>query len=139
MSTWWNTEADIRSAEQEQTKAFLERVADRAKPPHLRNMQLYGVPKSMGYVYVLKAESGLYKIGKAKDYRDRLKTFTVKLPFEVAYELVIATEDNSKLERELHEQYKDKRVRGEWFSLTAHDLTHIRTRFSASIVDGAKA
>ena len=80
-----------------------------------------------GYVYVLRSTTGAYKIGYATNPADRLKTFTVKLPFEVEYELLIKTDDMRALEAELHERYTDKHINGEWFALTADDLAELRT------------
>lgn len=79
-----------------------------------------------GYVYVLRSPTGAFKIGYASDPADRLRTFTVKLPFEVEYELLIKTDDMRGLEAELHEYHADKRINGEWFALDANDLAELR-------------
>jgi len=78
--------------------------------------------KRVGYVYILRSSSGYYKIGRTKNPDDRLKTFSVKLPFEVEYEHVIATDDMVELEKAFHMLFEKKRVEGEWFDLNAEDI-----------------
>lgn len=79
-----------------------------------------------GYVYLLKNMEGTYKIGKAKNPEDRLKTFTVKLPFRVEYTCIIPSHDMAELERDLHDLFKHKRVNGEWFNLDPDDVEFIK-------------
>lgn len=81
-----------------------------------------GADRPPGYVYVIKSPTGAYKIGRTIDPDNRLKTFSVKLPFEVEYLYVIPTCDPRGLEGELHNKFKDKRINGEWFSLDDDDL-----------------
>jgi hypothetical protein len=80
-----------------------------------------------GYVYLLKADSGLYKIGRAIDPKNRGKTFGVQLPFEVDFVCTIKSDDYEALELELHEKFKDFRVRGEWFNLAPDDVEYIKS------------
>lgn len=82
-----------------------------------------------GYVYVLSSDSGLYKIGKTRDYKNRIRTFGVKLPFMVAYELVTKSDNYHALEQQLHQRFDHLRVDGEWFALTPDDLTAIKADF----------
>ena len=84
-------------------------------------------PRSLsGYVYLLQSPSGNYKIGRTSNPDDRLKTFSVKLPFEVEYVCVIQTDDMYALESNLHQRFWDKRVNGEWFTLSPEDVAHIK-------------
>jgi hypothetical protein len=82
-----------------------------------------------GYVYILRAESGQYKIGRSKNPSDRLKTFSVKLPFRVEYEIVIPSSDHRLLERKLHERFAEKWIDGEWFSLAPEDIMALRIEY----------
>lgn len=79
-----------------------------------------------GYVYLLQSDTGHYKIGRSKDPDNRIKTFGVKLPFEVEYIALIETEDMVKLETDLHDLYDHKRVNGEWFDLSPEDVELIK-------------
>lgn len=78
-----------------------------------------------GYVYLLQSESGYWKIGRTANPDNRLKTFNVKLPFQVAYKHLIQTDDMYTLEAQLHSRYAEKRVEGEWFLLTEQDVIDI--------------
>lgn len=80
-----------------------------------------------GYVYLIKSASGFYKIGRTKDPSDRIKTFSVKLPFEVEYDHLIETGDMCTLEQNLHDHFANQRVNGEWFSLTPEHVDFIKS------------
>lgn len=83
-----------------------------------------------GYVYLIYSSTEHYKIGFSKDPRKRHKTFVdsfgVKLPISVELVHIIETNDMRKLETQLHERYKHKRVNGEWFSLDKPDVDYIK-------------
>ena len=79
-----------------------------------------------GYVYLLQADSGHFKIGRSKNPKSRIKTFGVQLPFEVEYIAVIPSGNMNQLETELHAKYQDKRVNGEWFDLSSEDVEYIK-------------
>lgn len=83
-------------------------------------------PGRAGFVYLVQSSTGYYKIGRTSDPNNRMKTFSVKLPFEVSYACVIETVDMKTLEQSLHEQFAGKRVNGEWFALDAADVEYIR-------------
>jgi hypothetical protein len=92
------------------------------------------------YVYViLNQDSGLFKIGITNNLKERFRQLKnqsganlhllLSLGCERGYD-----ERNKVLESWLHEQYKPKRVVGEWFKLTPRDLVEIR-RIGAFIAD----
>lgn len=80
-----------------------------------------------GYVYLVKSSTGYYKIGRTIDPDDRMRTFSVKLPFEVAYEHLIKTSDMFMLESQLHNKFHKKRINGEWFILDESDVEYIKS------------
>lgn len=82
---------------------------------------------STGYVYLLQSPTGAYKIGRSRDPQSRLRTFQVKLPFEVSYVAVIQSENMYSLERELHNRFEQQRVNGEWFNLSPEDVEYIKS------------
>ncbi len=101
-----------------------------------RDFRIYGRPKSNqtkkdkakpGYVYLLQAESGAYKIGRTQDPANRIKTFGIQLPFEVDFICVIQTPDMAELESRLHTKFADKQIRGEWFELNEDDVEYIKS------------
>jgi hypothetical protein len=82
--------------------------------------------KLTGYVYLIKSASGYWKIGRTVNPDDRIKTFSVKLPFEVEYEHLIPCGDHVKAEAELHKRFASKRSNGEWFCLDETDIAWIK-------------
>lgn len=83
--------------------------------------------KKSGYVYLLESATGHYKIGRTIDPDNRIRTFGVKLPFEVEYACIIGTSDMYGLEMRLHNLYAQKRVNGEWFDLEIDDVAYIKS------------
>ncbi len=81
------------------------------------------------FIYVIKdLTSGYYKIGQSKHPEDRLKTLKREptlLPYPLDFHMVRVWRDYPWKERDLHKQFADKRIRGEWFDLTATDLDAI--------------
>lgn len=79
-----------------------------------------------GHVYLIRAENGLYKIGKAKKVSERMKPFSVSFPMK--WELLYSFKcgDYTYAEELLHAKYADKRDVGEWFRLTADDVEYIK-------------
>jgi hypothetical protein len=82
--------------------------------------------KSEGWVYFLKADNGLTKIGRTKDLDKRMFHFTVKLPYKLEVIHSIKTDYTIQLEKRLHEKYDSFRVRGEWFALSDEHLEEIK-------------
>lgn len=81
----------------------------------------------IGYVYLLFGGDGRFKIGKSIDPAKRLAQFQIGSPDTVRFEVVIATGRMSELESNLHAQFKDKRIRGEWFMLSDEDVNFIKS------------
>lgn len=79
-----------------------------------------------GFVYLIQSPTGAYKIGRTNNPDDRMRTFSVKLPFEVEYVCLIHTEDMHGLEKSLHYQFEEKRINGEWFNLSPEDVEYIK-------------
>jgi len=81
----------------------------------------------MGYVYLIRAENGLYKIGKARDLTARLKPFGVDFPMKWDLVHSFQSDDYSRAEEQLHYTFRDKREIGEWFKLLPEDVKRITT------------
>lgn len=79
-----------------------------------------------GFVYLLQSVTGAYKIGFTANPKSRLRTFNVKLPFEVSYIALIETRDCAQLETDLHSMFANKRINGEWFNLSPDDVDYIK-------------
>lgn len=80
-----------------------------------------------GYVYLLRSETGWYKIGRTVNPQNRRRTFKLNLPFDVEYEHIIPCHNQYKIERYFHEHFADKRIKGtEWFNLTEDDVMYFK-------------
>jgi len=80
-----------------------------------------------GFVYLLRSDTGYWKIGRTVNPASREKTFGVKLPFVVRFEHLIETNDMIALELRLHNHFSKKRVDGEWFDLSSEDTAYIKS------------
>lgn len=86
-----------------------------------------------GYIYVVKMGMH-YKIGISANPKKRLKEFTI-LPYELETILCEKVFDYQNIEKELHEHFDKKCIRGEWFELNENDLSYIRGYIANKIVD----
>lgn len=82
-----------------------------------------------GYVYFLKAENGLTKIGCTNDVEKRMRAISTMSPERLQLIGVIKTNHKYKLESKLHDKYDNKRKHGEWFSLSDSELVAAKRNF----------
>jgi hypothetical protein len=80
--------------------------------------------KKPEFVYILQGQ-GACKIGRARDIRKRVDTFSPNLPFPTRLIGTIQSDDCVTSEKQLHARFAAKRTNGEWFALTASDLKEI--------------
>jgi len=81
-----------------------------------------------GCIYLIQS-NGLCKIGITKDFERRMADFQRTIPTEVNIVWSAEVEDAYKMERALHEHFKDKWVKGEWFDLNEDDMQYIKGFF----------
>jgi hypothetical protein len=74
----------------------------------------------------VEGANGVYKIGKTSQLHARMNFFEIKLPFDVKLICAIPSEDITTLEKQLHDKYTNKRIKGEWFELTEQDVEDIK-------------
>lgn len=92
-----------------------------------------------GSVYFITYDNKYYKIGKAKQLKDRLKVFSVEMPGNIEVFHVINSEDMWLTEKLFHDYYADKRVNGEWFNLSVEDLNYIKNgKYPKNIMNSIK-
>lgn len=84
-------------------------------------------PKVKGYIYVIRAVDEHYKIGLTVNPVTRLRQLRAGSPHDLAFEILAPCDDIYRIESVLHTQYANQRIKGEWFTLSADDLTDIRT------------
>ena len=83
--------------------------------------------KSNGYIYIIHAEkTNYYKIGISKDApRNRIASIQTGSVFDLKFIDIRYTKQFRVLEKDLHRQYKDYNVRGEWFELVEKQINEI--------------
>ena len=79
-----------------------------------------------GYVYFLQGENGLIKIGYSQDYKERYKALKKMSPVDIKLLFVVKTDDMVGLERNLHNRFQEKRVKGEWFQLSMQEIQNAK-------------
>lgn len=111
---------DIRlgMAENQRLRETIERLLkERAEPS----------PRA-GFIYILLAENGLYKIGRSNNFDKRIAKIGIQVPFEIDIEYGVAVKDAVYTELLFHEKFREKRVKGEWFRLNEEDLVWIKSQ-----------
>ena len=84
-----------------------------------------GAKYDIGYVYILQADNGLYKIGKTKTPRIRIALIRTASPVSIEIYQVFKSTEYHKAERRLHSLFDHCRERGEWFRLGPNELETI--------------
>jgi hypothetical protein len=80
-----------------------------------------------GYVYLIRIETGQYKIGYSKDPEVRSKQIIGPLPVEIEVLHTIPTNQMACAESELHGRfYRSRFGKTEWFELSDEDVEYIR-------------
>lgn len=98
----------------------LEMEIDR-KRPKTRKPKV----KKKTFLYLIEDErNGFIKIGRAQSPSARERTLQSEMPL---LSLIWQCEGLQQDEKDLHERFKDKRVRGEWFSLSKEDIEFIKS------------
>ncbi len=81
------------------------------------------------FVYLMKNNrSGFYKIGRSVNPKFRERTLQAQEPQIELLDTCIAPKE---LEKELHQQFSNKRIRGEWFELNNIDVNTIIEKMKA--------
>jgi hypothetical protein len=96
------------------------------KTKRKRNVVLFKEKIKRDYkTYIIKDESNyLYKIGKSVNPKLREKTLQSEKP---TIKMIKVFDYN--IEKILHNEYKDFRVRGEWFDLNKVQINYICTKY----------
>ncbi len=112
-------------------KKIIDAVIEGENPYSPPEKEKYKKPFKPGIVYLLHSENGFYKIGRTSDGSSRLSYLTEKLPINIELVHQFRSDTPTKTEKNLHDRFSEKRIKGEWFSLSDEDVSYI-----CSIKDG---
>lgn len=97
-----------------------------------KRMNQPSLPRKSIYVF---EQCGFYKIGYSYNPHKRLENIKCASPNETRLVLSFPIHNVKIVEKELHNRFKDKRIRGEWFELSdgdLQDITNILTEYARS-------
>lgn len=77
---------------------------------------------SRGWVYLIEAENGLYKIGRSDNIEARFAELVCQSPVKLWLTHTIYCTDYKRAESWLHQQFHKKRDHGEWFWLSGDEV-----------------
>lgn len=80
-----------------------------------------------GYIYLMRADTGHYKIGRSVNPNERLRVFSTEMPVDVYTVHTFKTDNMVVAERFFHEQLRNFRYRGEWFHLNEEFVEWFKT------------
>lgn len=88
-----------------------------------------------GYVYFIQSEMDheQIKIGWTNFPADRIAKLQIGSPARLSLLYLFKGRVSKKTETEFHKYFANKRIRGEWFRLTSHDLDKVESDFHGLI------
>lgn len=78
-----------------------------------------------GYVYLMQAENGYYKIGRSLDVSRRNKEHMRDYPLVIKVLHSFFCRNYVRAESQLLKMFDDKKLQGEWFALEKSDVDYI--------------
>ena len=81
------------------------------------------------YVYLIRSDNGLTKIGVTRDIGTRVSTLNTASPVELRLLFYFAPQNAKLAEANLHKRFFRKRVKGEWFNLTDMDVSWVKNNY----------
>ena len=97
-----------------------EMLKDEAIKKKALNQLISKNKKVNQFIYIIK-DNDYYKIGYTTNYKKRIKAYKTHNA-NINTVCLVETEKAFELEAYLHDMYKDKNIRGEWFDLTEKDV-----------------
>ena len=81
------------------------------------------------WVYVIRSDNGLFKIGVTNNVATRLAALDTASPVVLSVFAVLESNRARSIEAELHKRFTHLRKRGEWFSLGQDDLDFLVEKY----------
>lgn len=96
-------------------------------PSEIEDSHSTATSASLGYVYLVQhGKAREFKIGRTMNPVRRAGEIGIELPQKLVPLHVIETDDPAGVEAYWHRRFASKRLKGEWFSLTADDVRAFR-------------
>lgn len=84
--------------------------------------------QATGYVFFVQdQQTGNFQIGRTTQIDKRNNKFSVNLPFKNELIYLVKSGNHHQMEAAFHDYFTNKRVQGEWYTLSSEDLTWLRT------------
>lgn len=115
MCAQWHSAAVREIQKQAKAEEAQRKVETRSTQP----------PKPTFIYLLLDQRSGYVKIGRAKDPSARERTLQSETP---CVSMIYSGPADASLEYELHQEYSEFRVRGEWFRLSGAQIEEVKRR-----------
>lgn len=110
----------------EDVATILEAAYTRPSEPSDYRHESVAESPAYGFVYLVKGHPGEYKIGRTNIVDRRLSELGTTFPVEQTLVHEIKSDDPVGVEAYWHARFADKRMRGEWFKLSATDVKAFR-------------
>ena len=88
-----------------------------------------------GYIYFLRGQNDLVKIGRTKDLTHRIRTLTRQLDFDVKLVGAFYTSNASKVEAIIHNRLSNCLYTGEWYILPEKKMYKTIRHFSQCAIE----
>ncbi|MBN1567923.1 MAG: GIY-YIG nuclease family protein [Acidobacteria bacterium] len=86
-------------------------------------------------LYLLIGSNGLCKIGRSENLYNRIANLWTTIPDEFEVFALFATEAHIHCERVIHEKFKDRRIKGEWFALQEGNIEELIEKYGFCLIN----
>jgi Meiotically up-regulated gene 113 len=113
----WIAQGELAVVVPPEALAKFERARAATAPRRRRRPPVSDGVEVLRYVYLMRADNGVYKVGRSRRVETRAHEVSASLPYDVELIHEYRTSIYFELEKALHDHFARWRVRGEWFKL----------------------